>query len=58
MVNLVICLKLKTIKVLKNRILFALENYKLSIIKAELGYDSLDRFNIKNTLGKLKKRNS
>ncbi len=42
-------------KSFKNRILFALENYKSSIIKAELGYASLDRFNIKNTLGKLKK---
>ena len=39
----------------RDRILFALKNYKLSIIKAELGYNSLERFNIKNTLGKLKK---
>jgi len=39
----------------RDKILFALENYKSSIIKAELGYNSLERFNMKNTLGKLKK---
>ena len=38
----------------QRKILYAIENYGLSIKKANLGYRSLDRFNKKNTLQKLK----
>ena len=41
-------------KSFQRKILYAIENYGLSIKKANLGYRSLDRFNKKNTLQKLK----
>lgn len=41
-------------KSFQRKILYAIENYSLSIRKANLGYKSLDRFNEKNTLQKLK----
>ena len=42
-------------KSFKKKVLYALKNYKTSIIKAQHGYNSLKRFNSKNTLGKLRK---
>lgn len=42
-------------KSFKNKVLFALKNYKTSITKAQHGHNSLERFNLKNTLGKLRK---